>query len=174
MTPKRLTQLRSNRVLEDTWLTKGCPKNIHIVQQDLDCTGELRFLRFGPPTSPGYDGTHMRGTLAVQHYTGSVITALLKVIPDCNSGSNGTLPSDAKTTPQPFYQSHPNLEPRRSNYYAQAQPQHVAQPPNYHGVPHQYQQKTYTTPVTGVNSTPLGGKYYNVKTQNKFSQVSGN
>ena len=71
-----------NRVLDDLWLSKGCPKNIKIMKQDLDCKGELRMSRFGAPSSKGYDGVHMRGKLATQHYTRSVIDILLDVMPN--------------------------------------------------------------------------------------------
>ena len=40
-----------NRVLDDLWLSKGCPKNIIIAQQQLECEGDLRVQRFGMPSS---------------------------------------------------------------------------------------------------------------------------
>ena len=66
----------------------------------------------------------------------------------------------------------------RSNYY-QAQPQHVnictQKPEQYTGpTTQQYTQNTQTTPATGANKISLGGSYYNVKTQNRFTAVSGN
>ena len=87
------TQIRSklsdfgNRVLDDLWLTKGCPKNIKIVEQPLKCQGDLRVSRFGFPSAQGYDGVHMRGKLAVQHYTGSLINVVLDALTNSNTNS---------------------------------------------------------------------------------------
>ena len=70
-----------NRMLDDIWLTKGCPKNITIAQQPLECDGNLRLSRYGSPSAKGYDGIHMRGVMAVQHYTGSFVNVLLENLP---------------------------------------------------------------------------------------------
>ena len=40
-----------NRALDDIWLTKGCPQNIKIVQQTLECQGDLKTSRFGLASS---------------------------------------------------------------------------------------------------------------------------
>ena len=66
-----------NRVLEDMWLSKGCPKNIVIAAQNLDCTGSLRNDRFGLKSDRNYDGIHMNGKLGVQHYTEIIINILM-------------------------------------------------------------------------------------------------
>ena len=67
--------------LSDIWLTKGCPKNITIAQQPLECDGNLRLSRYGSPSAKGSDGIHMRGVMAVQHYTGSFVNFLLENLP---------------------------------------------------------------------------------------------
>ena len=63
-----------NNLLDQIWMT-----NIVIASQSLECSGELRVARFGLPSSKGYDGIHMRGKMAVQHYTASMINVLLDV-----------------------------------------------------------------------------------------------
>ena len=62
-------------------MQNGCPADILIVDQNLDCQGPLREKRFGNPGQTGYDGKscdmiHMRGRLAAQHYTNSFVRIL--------------------------------------------------------------------------------------------------
>ena len=66
-----------NRVLEDMWLSSGCPDKISIVGQGLDCEGTLKTDRFGSQSNANFDGIHMNGKLGVQHYTGSIVNVLL-------------------------------------------------------------------------------------------------
>ena len=68
-----------NNLLDELWMTRGCPQNIKIEKQALECDGELRVARFGLPSANGYDGTHFRGEMAVQHYTASMLNVLLDV-----------------------------------------------------------------------------------------------
>ena len=89
-----------NRVLEDIYLSKGCPSNISITNQPLECQGDLRVARYGYPTSRNYDGVHMRGKQAVQHYTGSIVNVLLETLPNINS-QPGSYANVTKNTPQP-------------------------------------------------------------------------
>ena len=75
-----------NSLYDGIWIKKGCPQNIQIVDQQLDCSGPLRDKRFGNPGEVGHDGKpwdviHMRGTLAVRHYTNSLIRVLTGVNP---------------------------------------------------------------------------------------------
>ena len=127
-----------NRVLDDIWLSKGCPKNIHIVQQSLECSGNLLTERFGSPSNRSFDGVHMRGKMAVQHYTRSVINALADIMPNCK-------PIPAQ--PQPVRAQHNS----------------------------QYRQWSPNTPATGSNRIPVGGdRVYNIRTQTRFTAVSGN
>ena len=62
-----------NNVLTNLWMKNGCPNNIIIADQNLGCYGELRIKRFGDDQDALYDGIHMTGTLARQHYTNSVL-----------------------------------------------------------------------------------------------------
>ena len=161
-----------NRLLDDIWLTKGCPKNIMIGQQTLECQGDLRISRFGYPSDKRYDGIHMRGKLAVQHYTGSVINVLLDVLP-------GLSPNTTKVniTPQP--PTYANVARRTqtarttnmSSQNSYVQPQFGNTFPEMSG---KHEQRA--APATARNTTPLMGNYYqyNLKTQNRFSPVSGN
>ena len=65
-----------NAVYNRLWMQKGCPQNIKIQDQKLECQGPLRIKRFGNPGMVGHngkpwDGIHLRGALAVRHYTSS-------------------------------------------------------------------------------------------------------
>lgn len=143
-----------NRVLEDMWLTKGCPKNISIAQQPLQCEGNLRIARYGFPSSRNYDGIHMRGKMAVQHYTGSLINVLLDVLPGSKTSTKSTPP--------------PTLPPQS---FAQPQLVRGFVHPSVTSSPRpgdQFPDATHAMP-------PRGQNMYNVNTQNRFSTfVSGN
>ena len=63
--------------IDAKWLQNGCPANISIQDQKLDCQGNLRIKRYGQideitQSGKPWDGVHMRGRLAVRHYTNSV------------------------------------------------------------------------------------------------------
>ena len=197
------TQIRSklsdfgNRVLDDLWLTKGCPKNIKIVEQSLKCQGDLRVSRFGFPSAQGYDGVHMRGKLAVQHYTGSLINVVLDALTNSNTNTGPKIninpqPSyanivrnESSTNQFMFKEPNQNMKSQPNFNFSQAQPQlgsYFAQrnkkQPDTTNTNQQNSQMFGATqpPTTGSNSSSLGGNYqYNVKTQNRFSAaVSGN
>ena len=70
-----------NRVLDDIWLDKGCPKNIILGQQHLEGNPEQIIQRFGDPLESNFDGVNLRGKLAVQHYTRSFLNVLLDNLP---------------------------------------------------------------------------------------------
>ena len=199
-----------NRVLEDTWLTRGCPKNISIVLQPLECDGDLRLSRFGNPNLRGYDGVHMRGGLAVQHYTGSVINAVLDVL-----SPKATNQGDENITKvnlgQPLYRcgtapqapgnkfTHHTQRPTQVNVNAEnvrktGSPQHFHNMQNnipaqplldsvYPQMPGQYVNSQHNqqyrpghnSSATGANRAPVWvSESYNIRTQNRFSAVSGN
>ena len=66
-----------NSVYTSLWMQKGCPANISIQDQKLDCQGELRDKRFGNPAEQNlngkpWDGIHLRGKLGPRHYTNSM------------------------------------------------------------------------------------------------------
>ena len=70
-----------NSIYTSLWMQKGCPKNLMIYDQNLECNGGLRQKRFGSPgivdkNGKPWDGIHMRGRLAVTHYTDSIIRIL--------------------------------------------------------------------------------------------------
>ena len=75
-----------NTLYTSMWMEKGCPKNIEIEDQNMECHGPLRLKRFGNPGLIGHDGKpwdgiHMRGRLAVRHYTNSIIRILSELAP---------------------------------------------------------------------------------------------
>ena len=70
-----------NSIYNNLWMESGCPSNIIIKDQHMDCQGPLREKRFGNPGQIGSDGKvcgmiHMRGRLAVRHFTNSYIRIL--------------------------------------------------------------------------------------------------
>ena len=84
----------------------------YISYQPLECEGALRVSRYGSPSAKNYDGVHLRGKLAVQHYTGSMINVLSDAMPNTNptfSQSNSN-------------SGHSNIRPQR----VQPQPVHPA------------------------------------------------
>ena len=140
-----------NRTLDDIWLTKGCPKNIAIVQQQLECSRDLRVARYGHPSSKGYDGVHMRGNMAIQHYTGSFANTLLEALPQLQNSK-----------------AHININPPtpRPLSYTESVKQFRAQ-----AKPHIPAAKQQRVPRYVQNSAPL----YTVHTQNRFAAFqSGN
>jgi hypothetical protein len=183
-----------NRVLEDIWLTKGCPKNIVISHQPLECDGDLRISRYGFPSTKEYDGIHMRGKMAIQHYTGSVINVLLDnltefeatiKIPvsisqpttyasvlknDISSQQSKLNPKSRFNKSQFFQPPYSSAQPKFGHYSNRNAGPHFPTGGN-HDVP-----SAWRNPATGTNETPSGEKYfYNVNTQNRFtSSVSGN
>ena len=67
-----------NSLNHNLWMEKGCPNNIRIHKLGLDCYGPLKEKRYGTPGTRGFDGKfvdgiHMRGILAVKHYTDSFV-----------------------------------------------------------------------------------------------------
>ena len=71
----------ANSVYDDYWRKRGCPSNIVIADQKLQCDGNLRMQRYGDGNLNNYDGIHMRGRLATQHYTKSMIDVFTTVFP---------------------------------------------------------------------------------------------
>ena len=65
-----------NSVYASLWMQRGCPGNILIKDQKLDCQGDLRNKRFGNPAEnldgKPWDGIHLRGRLGSRHYTNSM------------------------------------------------------------------------------------------------------
>ena len=97
-----------NTLYNSLWMEKGCTNNIVIEDQNLDCHGPLRVKRFGNPDFVGYDGkpwdgVHMRGRLAVTHYTNSIIRILSGSVPP--PVFNSSQSDNHQSCPQALYQS---------------------------------------------------------------------
>ena len=148
-----------NTLYNTLWMQNGCPSNIIIVDQHLECQGPLREKRFGNPAFRGYDGKpwdgiHMRGRLAVRHYTNSLIRILSELSPSLTNYHN--------TCEQTRYQD------RQQYNYSQG-----GQKNNF-----QYQQSSQKrrtwhgqrqTGGQGYNGKRNDG--YNVKVSNRFSNL---
>ena len=136
------------------------------MQQTLVCKGELKTSRFGVPSSKGYDGVHIRGKLAVQHYTRSVIDILLDVMPNVQP-TPPRMPgpkSNAKAMKSGPFHNRVNL--------TQAQPKFVKKSnQNFASALLSNQSQHFATPATGSNSSPVGGIPAHF---NRFSAVQGN
>ena len=90
-------------------MEKGCPKNIKIHDIGMDCYGQLREKRYGIPGTRGYDGKfvdniHMRGVLAVKHYTDSFIRMLRPGAADGSPGRSQLRSDDHTNCEQAQYQ----------------------------------------------------------------------
>ena len=75
-----------NSIYTSLWMQKGCPGNISIQDQKLDCQGELRGKRFGNPVphilnGKPFDGIHLRGKLGSRHYTNSMARIFANCFP---------------------------------------------------------------------------------------------
>jgi hypothetical protein len=110
-----------NTLYNTLWMQNGCPANIVIVDQHMDCQGPLREKRFGNPAFQGYDGKpwdgiHKRGRLAVRHYTNSIIRIVSEISPSASNWSQDYHRKCAQTR----YQS------RQQNNYS-----HIGQADNY-------------------------------------------
>ena len=107
-----------NNVFTTLWLQNGCPENIIIFDQKLGCYGELRSKRYGVVGAPGYDGIHMRGPLATQHYTNSVLRIFHQLNPTLQSKP---FPKFKKTqqhnfvpSPRPLFPKYPGQNNRQT------------------------------------------------------------
>ena len=111
-------------------MNRGCPQNIKIHDLGLDCYGKLREKRYGTPGTRGFDGEfvdgiHMRGFLAVTHYTDSVIRMFRLSAANCQAGRSQTRSDYHANCEQAVYQ-------RRQGQYGSS-----------HGSDNTYQQNGY-------------------------------
>ena len=102
----KLNQI-GNTFYDTLWMQSGCPSNILIADQKLDCQGPLRRKRFGIPGQVGrdgkpWDGIHMRGVVAAQHYTNSLVRILSDISPQFSRQSAAEF---HRSCPQAIYQS---------------------------------------------------------------------
>ena len=89
-TAKESLSKYANSVYDDIWIRKGRPSNICIADQQLECHGNLRSVRYGHPQYDNYDGVHMRGRLSTQHFTRSIIDVFTAVYPELLNTPNTT------------------------------------------------------------------------------------
>ena len=98
---KSQLSLYANSIYRNLWVEKGCPANIQIHDLGLNCYGALREKRYGIPGTRGFDGKmadgiHMRGILAVKHYTDSFVRMLRPSVANSQAG-NGQNRADNHT-----------------------------------------------------------------------------
>ena len=125
-----------NSLYSTLWMQRGCPKNIMIYDQKLDCNGVLREKRFGIPgivsqNGKPWDGTHMRGHQAMRHYTNSVARIF-------GAHFSGLSIDWSKNPSESNYHPTRNFQHRN---FARSNQSHRAPNYNYHG--QQYTQGSY-------------------------------
>ena len=154
----KLNQI-GNTFYDTLWMQSGCPSNIQIADQNLDCQGPLRRERFGNPGQVGrdrkpWDGIHMRGAFAAQHYTNS----LVRIISDLSPHFPRQAAADFhRSCPQAIYQSR-----ARSN---QSSYQRSRLPANHNT----------GNKAANHNTGNMQGRYsYHVPTKNRFNGLENN
>ena len=71
-----------NDVYDQLWFKGGSPKNIYIVDFELNCSssGYLKDLIYGQITERNYDGIHLRGGGAQRHFTYRAVNAIKPIL----------------------------------------------------------------------------------------------
>ena len=103
-------------------MQRGCPGNILIKDQKLDCQGDLRKKRFGSPgenlDGKPWDGIHLRGRLGSRHYTNSMANIFAVSFPGIKINWSANQSGDDnfhKTCPQTTYQGRHFVSTRSAN-----------------------------------------------------------
>ena len=158
------------------WMEKECPKNIKIQDLGLNCYGALKEKRYGIPGARGFDGKfvdgiHMRGILAVKHYTDSFIRMLRPNAKNSWSAGGEGRSDYHSSCPQSVYQRNQGQYSRNLGRNNTGQ-QEGYRAHNYRGFRdngkkydyyrHGYQQDG--------NVGNYGGNIYNVPVFNRFSK----
>ena len=156
-----------NTLYSSIWMEKGCPENIVIEDQHMDCQGPLREKRFGNPGSTGYDGkpwdgVHMRGRLAVTHYTNSLIRIL-----------SGTVPSVSISSKEDYHQMCPQAlyQQQQQHNFKGADTYQYKRRTNYTGGLRQAQQGTHKFGGTNRQGYQSQHTRYNVSVSNKYDYL---
>ena len=84
-----------NTVYDQLWMRRGCPKNIHIVELNLNCqdSAYLKKVIFDDVKNINFDGIHLRGPGASRHFTYRAVQAIKPVL---ESVHKNVLPGLAK------------------------------------------------------------------------------
>ena len=170
----------ANALYTSLWMQKGCPENISIHDQNLDCMEKLRMKRFGNPgqfnpNGKPFDGIHMRGAIGVRHYTNSMTKIFASQFPgliiDWNqSQSHGF--NYHETCPQSEYRRRhfgnthrdlsPNYQRENKRNFSNMQNNHFSQQSNFNRARgfkrNNKQQNVYTEGV------------YNIPTNHRFPE----
>ena len=170
----------ANTLYTSLWMQKGCPENISIHDQNLNCLGKLRMKRFGNPgqfnpNGKPFDGIHMRGAMGVRHYTNSMTRIFAMQFPSLIiewNPSQSQLSNYHDTCPQSEYRrrhlgfSHRNLNPNYQGERKQNFP-----PPQTNA----FSQQSNSSRRRGFKSNNkqqnvYTESVYNIPTQNRFSE----
>ena len=150
-----------NTLYTNMWMEKGCPNDISIEDQHFECHGPLREKRYGNPDYVGYDGKpwdgiHMRGRLAVTHYTNSIIRIL-----------SGSIPPVHDMRKSNFHQSCPQTQYQNRNQYRH---KGAANYQNNYARNQTHQERD----SHGENREKVGSysEGYNVRVSNRFNHLN--
>ena len=71
-----------NNAYDQLWIKKGSPKNIHIIELNINCDNSsyLRKLVYGDGQDRIFDGTHLRGPGGSRHFTYRAVQSLKPVL----------------------------------------------------------------------------------------------
>ena len=171
-----------NSLYETLWMQNGCPQNIVIADQHLECQGPLKNKRFGNPVHQGldgkpWDGVHMRGPLAKRHYTNSLRRILAENLPS-SDWSKDYQSSDwsadyHKTCAQTRYQARQRKQQNLRDYhhsqrgspsYRHENRRHINRYPGSYNYNH-----TQGNTRQEYNADYYGN--YNVRVSNRFNQL---
>ena len=160
-----------NTVYDTLWLENGCPKDIVIADQHLDCHGPLREKRYGNPALKSFDGkpwdgVHLRGRLAKRHFTNSVLRILTENFPSSDWSRDYH-----ETCPQTLYQARQQQRNYRDYHISQSQRGQGRQQQRNHRDDHINQsQRSLRSNIHGNSwqwntATRYGGNYHYRQTQ---------
>jgi hypothetical protein len=94
----------ANNYLLELWLDSPMKDKIFIGSHNLDCSGDIRTLRYKDENSGRFDGVHLYSAAGKAAYTESVINILLSSFPSKHSGQSQSANDDTHTTcPQTKY-----------------------------------------------------------------------
>ena len=151
----------ANSIYDQLWIKMGSPKNIIILQLDLEGSRSYKNLIYGSSTSQKYDGIHLNGEGAERQFTYQTIKQLkLKLF--------GTTP----TKPKPNQKSWEFDNDHSNCPQAQHQRRQAARA-NYKS--HNYQsQSTHTRPQSYADAVRVnrGNIQYSVPTYNRYNPLN--
>ena len=153
-----------NTLYTNMWMGRGCPIDISIEDQNFECHGPLREKRYGNPDYLGYDGKpwdgiHMRGRLAVTHYTNSIIRIL-----------SGSIPPTHDVRKSNFHQSCPQTQYQNRKQYKNKGAANYRT--NYKTAGHHTRNQDRDSQGENMEQFGSYSEGYNVRVSNRFNHLN--